>query len=195
MKKGGLYILGHIIVTPDFESSFSELKRQQSAWMKYIDFSKIKGFVHVSIAPTIEWGARNAVMSAGLGGMRPNIVVLGFYNLKEFRESRNLANIPEQGDSKSVASAENPDEQGQLPTDICRVEKAVGVTNYVNMLEDLLLSLQMNVAVAKGFNGLELPKKDSKQETKYIDLWPIRKFSSRGVLKSADISRNGCRIQ
>jgi potassium/chloride transporter 9 len=35
----------------------------------------------------MEWGARNLVLGAGLGGMRPNIVVLGFYNLPELRQT------------------------------------------------------------------------------------------------------------
>jgi potassium/chloride transporter 9 len=76
MKKGGLYVLGHIIVTTEFQESFPEVRKQQTAWMKYIDFSKIKAFPQVAIAPTFEWGARNVVLSAGLGGMRPNIAVI-----------------------------------------------------------------------------------------------------------------------
>lgn len=80
MKKGSLYILGHVIVTEDFGGSVPEARRQQAAWTKYIDFSKIKAFVNIAISPGVEWGARNIVLSAGLGGMRPNIAVLGFYN-------------------------------------------------------------------------------------------------------------------
>lgn len=76
MKKGGLYVLGHIIVTAEFQESFPEVRKQQTAWMKYIDFSRIKAFPQVAIAPTFEWGARNVVLSAGLGGMRPNIAVI-----------------------------------------------------------------------------------------------------------------------
>ncbi|KAA8575195.1 hypothetical protein EYC84_004392 [Monilinia fructicola] len=49
MKKGGLYILGHIIVTDDFSQSVPEARRQQAAWNKYIDFSKIKAFVNIAI--------------------------------------------------------------------------------------------------------------------------------------------------
>lgn len=161
-------------MAPDFEESYTELKRQQSAWMKYIDFSRIKGFVHVSVAPTVEWGARNAVLSAGLGGMRPNIVVLGFYNLDEYRsQGQAIYDISEISDIKSPTQDEGS-QQGELPTDGCRPEKAVGVTNYVNILEDLLLSLRMNVAVAKGFRSLELPSDCEGNRKKYIDLWPIQ---------------------
>ncbi|KAF8538088.1 amino acid permease-domain-containing protein [Trichophaea hybrida] len=147
MKKGGLYVLGHIIVTTEFQESFPEVRKQQTAWMKYIDFSKIKAFPQVAIAPTFEWGARNVVLSAGLGGMRPNIAVIGFFNMDEYRDSKPLIdlNIP------SLSSTGTPsvrkirhDLQDQLPTDNMRSESAVGPMSYVNILEDLLLCLQMN---------------------------------------------------
>lgn len=161
--------------------------------MKYIDFSKIKGFVQIAMAPTFEWGARNIVLSAGLGGMRPNIAVLGFYNIPEYRNSQPLIDIPSmppsQGGSRagSLKPSRTPSrgdgkgsirlpDAGELPTDECRPEKAVGPQSYVNILEDLLLSLQINVAVAKGFSELELPEQDNnrKGKKKYIDLWPIQ---------------------
>ncbi|KAI5838604.1 amino acid permease-domain-containing protein [Morchella snyderi] len=184
MKKGSLYILGHIVVTPDFQDSFPEVKRQQAAWMKYIDFSKVKAFPQISIAPTIEWGARNIVLSAGLGGMRPNIAVLGFYNLDEYRNSKPLVDIPCTSKSRNPTHRPAPRNTqpgrvtthilDQLPTDTMRNETAVSVTSYVNILEDLLLSLQINVAVAKGFENLELPTKGKDHDKKYIDLWPIQ---------------------
>jgi potassium/chloride transporter 9 len=183
MKKGGLYVLGHIIVTTDFQDSFHEVKKQQSAWMKYIDFSRIKAFPQVAIAPTFEWGARNIVLSAGLGGMRPNIAVLGFYNLAEHRNSTPLIDLGSDPQSSGSVSrnadkdgANDVDQpQGQLPTDTMRSENAVSPMSYVNILEDFLLCLQINVAIAKGFNGLELPKPNKRDaKKKYIDLWPIR---------------------
>lgn len=94
LKKGSLFVLGHVIVSNDFGSSVPEARRQQSAWTKYIDFSKIKAFVNIAISPGVEWGARNVVLSAGLGGMRPNITVMGFYNLDVFRRNQPLVEIP-----------------------------------------------------------------------------------------------------
>ncbi|RPA77250.1 hypothetical protein BJ508DRAFT_172299 [Ascobolus immersus RN42] len=181
MKKGGLYILGHVIVTQDFESSFDELKKQQEAWVRLVDWERIKAFVHVSVAPTLEWGARNAVISAGLGGMRPNIVVVGMFNLDEYREEggeyMTLAKVKSMSGEGRGEGGGNPlAGEAEMPTDGCRSEKAVTVTSYVNVLEDLLLSLQMNVAVARGFTELELPT-EKVHTKKYIDLWPIQMTS------------------
>jgi solute carrier family 12 (potassium/chloride transporters), member 9 len=93
LKKGSLFILGHVIVTDNFAEAVPEARRQQQSWTKYIDFSRIKAFVNIAISPGVEWGARNLVLGAGLGGMRPNIVVMGFYskfwfptNVKDFSD-------------------------------------------------------------------------------------------------------------
>ena len=189
MKKGALYILGHVIVTEDFGDSVPEARRQQAAWTKYIDFSKIKAFVNIAISPGVEWGARNIVLSAGLGGMRPNIAVLGFYNLDDLRRSKPLIDLPETPKSP-VSSSYSPEPQrprnrsrrdskdakmeGMLPTDSCKTEAMMSVTSYVTILEDLLLRLQINVAVAKGFQELEFPSDKGESSKKYIDLWPIQ---------------------
>ncbi|RFU34621.1 hypothetical protein B7463_g1704, partial [Scytalidium lignicola] len=186
MKKGGLYILGHVIVTEDFGDSVPEARRQQVAWTKYIDYSKIKAFVNIAIAPGVEWGVRNIVLSAGLGGMRPNIAVLGFYNLDDLRRSKPLVDVLESESTKPSlrdgdAAVEQPTvvESGSrteepLPTDSCKTEAMMSVTSYVTILEDLLLRLQINVAVARGFQDLELLQEKSRHSKKYIDLWPIQ---------------------
>jgi potassium/chloride transporter 9 len=189
MKKGALYILGHVIVTDDFGGSVPEARKQQAAWNKYIDFSKIKAFVNIAISPAPEWGARNIVLSAGLGGMRPNIAVLGFYNLDDLRRKQPLVDILESSQSLKVipdpskgAKRRPPSRkdsadaklQGQLPTDACKTEGMMSVTSYVTILEDLLLRLQINVAVAKGFQELEFPHPHGENSKKYIDLWPIQ---------------------
>ncbi|QSZ29414.1 hypothetical protein DSL72_003928 [Monilinia vaccinii-corymbosi] len=184
MKKGGLYILGHVIVTDDFSQSVPEARRQQAAWNKYIDFSKIKAFVNIAISPSLEWGARNIILNAGLGGMRPNIAVMGFYNLDDLRNSQPLIeNLEPSKSSSNAETAKKPPQyrrqnskenkmQGVLPTDLCRTEGMMSARSYVTILEDLLFKLQINVAVAKGFRDLELPYTENTK--KYIDLWPIQ---------------------
>jgi potassium/chloride transporter 9 len=210
LKKGGLFILGHAIITQDFAGSVAEAKRQQNSWQKYIDFSKIKAFVNIAISPAVEWGARNIVLGAGLGGMRPNIVVMGFFNLNDLRKTHPLADIPSPQPSrpssmrrgvepeilsptkKRKAQREVDRLKGRLPTDLNRPEGAISAQSYMTVLEDLLLRLQINVAIGKGFQELEIPAprpsrtdrllawmgiKEMEEEEnvkKYIDLWPIQ---------------------
>ncbi|KAF2454910.1 amino acid permease-domain-containing protein [Lineolata rhizophorae] len=227
LKKGALFILGHVIVNQDFGASVPEARRQQHTWTKYIDFSKIKGFVNIVISPGVEWGARNIVLTAGLGGMRPNIVVLGFYNLPELRSARPsllprtrgsappstlsspvAAQHPqlksqhsleasvtslEGADQKEAPSGSKPSRRrgredaklkGQLPTDANKAESSVSVQSYMTVLEDLLLRLQVNVAIAKGFQDLEMPAPKPKTRDNLRTL--LRRYLSLGRSKSND---------
>ncbi|KAF2098943.1 hypothetical protein NA57DRAFT_66175 [Rhizodiscina lignyota] len=246
LKKGALFILGHVIVNENFGDAVPEAKRQQHAWGKYIDFSKIKAFVNIVISPAVEWGTRNLVLSAGLGGMRPNIVVMGFYNMEDRRKSEQdqLVDVasasttapttpvvrPYRGEDhmeqsristgfgstraisrgssnrKRYEKANKP--PGHLPTDSNRSEHPVTAASYVTILEDLLIRVQINVALAKGFQNMELPMpKPTKMERlskmlrfgsshgedeegkKYIDLWPIQMSAEIAAEGSANGGR------
>ena len=194
LKKGALYILGHVIVTDDFAAGVVEVKLQQAAWSKYIsEYSRIKAFIQLTMSPTITWGVRNLVLSAGLGGMRPNIAIMGFYNMDELRRSRPAQQVPEAPVSPVPTQQSDPDPkprpslkrrrrgdtssrilEGVLPTDSIKTEDMMSVTSYLTILEDLALRLRLNVAIGKGFDALETPRKDGTNTKKYIDLWPIQ---------------------
>jgi potassium/chloride transporter 9 len=202
LKKGSLYILGHVIVTDDFSAGVQEARLQQQAWTNYIsESSRIKAFVQLTMSPTINWGIRNLILSAGLGGMRPNIAVLGFYNMDELRASYPKMRIPEIPASptarmqrprgKSELRPRNRRRgdtsarllEGILPTDVIRTEGMMAPTEYMTALEDLALIYRLNVAVGCGFDRLETPAKDGNNSKKYIDLWPIQ--------MSAEVSADG----
>ncbi|KAL2141333.1 hypothetical protein VTI28DRAFT_2514 [Corynascus sepedonium] len=191
LKKGALYILGHVIVTDDFAAGVAEAKLQQAAWTNYIsEYSRIKAFVQLTMSPTITWGVRNLVLSAGLGGMRPNIAVMGFYNMDELRRSQPLSQIPEAPVSPAPQQEESNAApkvrrrrrgdtssrilEGILPTDSIKNEEMMSVTSYLTILEDLALRYRLNVAIGKGFESLETPRRDGSNTKKYIDLWPIQ---------------------
>ena len=190
LKKGGLYILGHVIVTQNFGASVPEARKQQAAWTKYIDFSHIKAFVNVAISPSIEWGARNVLLSAGLGSMRPNLVIFGVYNLQQLRSEQPLVDVPSPPPERKVESKVRKRRRsygqppGALPTDICYIEKRTDVQSYVMVLEDMILSLRTNIAIAANFNDLELPNGKEGNTKKYIDLWPIQ--MSAEIVDSAE---------
>ncbi|KAL7922405.1 amino acid permease domain-containing protein [Trichoderma austrokoningii] len=201
LKKGSLYILGHVIVTDDFNTGVHEAKLQQQAWTRYIsEFSKIKAFVQLTMSPSINWGIRNLILSSGLGGMRPNIAVLGFYNMEDLRRSSHRLRVPDipmapasrmnrppksqaRGYTRSRGDTSARLMEGFLPTDAIRTEDMMSPTEYMTALEDLTLMYRLNVAVAYGFDGLETPRKDEDNSKKYIDMWPIQ--------MSAEVSSDG----
>ncbi|KAL6835090.1 amino acid permease domain-containing protein [Trichoderma camerunense] len=201
LKKGSLYILGHVIVTDDFNTGVHEAKLQQAAWTRYIsEFSKIKAFVQLTMSPSINWGIRNLILSSGLGGMRPNIAIMGFYNMDDLRRSSHRLRVPDipmapaskmnrppkyQGKATSRPRGDTSARllEGFLPTDAIRTEDMMSPAEYMTALEDLALLYRLNVAVAYGFDDLETPRKDEASAKKYIDLWPIQ--------MSAEVSSQG----
>ncbi|PWN29070.1 hypothetical protein BDZ90DRAFT_231069 [Jaminaea rosea] len=190
LKKGGLYVLGHCI-KGEFSECLLELRKQQIAWLKLVDLSGIKAFVDVVIAPDERQGARSLILSAGLGGMRPNIVVLGFPRDLRAHISHNMSkggggsagsDVTIRGphavsEGKTGASIEH------LPTDATRRESPIMGDSYVGIIEDAL-ALNKAVAVAYGFDMMRLPGPSEKHryerstEKQYIDLWPIQIASS-----------------
>lgn len=183
LKKGGLYILGHVVlldedtlqvkgVNLEFNVPFfKEVQKQKSAWVKLRDLARIKAFVQIAIGPSLPWGVRNVFLGSGLGGMKPNITVLGFYDfhkrgveLPMFPTGLNL----------------------ELPTDDCRKEQKVTIKQWVQIVEDLVI-MQATVAVAANFRKFDSPvcegrwfKKGAGKDSakcKYIDLYPIQMSS------------------
>ncbi|OOQ88376.1 putative cation chloride cotransporter [Penicillium brasilianum] len=177
LKKGALFVLGHVLVTDDFSTAVPEARRQQTVWTKLVEYSKIKAFVNVAVSPAAEWGVRNIVLNSGLGGMRPNIVVID-----QYRENQSLVetislsnNRRESAKSRRRSSVFGSQHEEDSPN------KGMTCQSYVTILEDLLFNLRINVAVAKGFEDLELPDPHGRHTKKYIDLWPIQMSAEIGA--------------
>ena len=49
------------------------------SWLRFIDLSRVKAFVQFTIASNERAGFQNLILGSGLGGMRPNMVVLGSF--------------------------------------------------------------------------------------------------------------------
>ncbi|CAB4256692.1 similar to Saccharomyces cerevisiae YBR235W Putative ion transporter, similar to mammalian electroneutral Na(+)-(K+)-C1- cotransporter family [Maudiozyma barnettii] len=179
LKKGGLYVLGHVTVTNDFQTQYSELKKQKHAWEKIRDMSKIKAFVQVATGPSLLWGIRNVYLGSGLGGMKPNISVIGFFDLESYRHHNAQREEPQltatRDVTKQAVCVNIPMGALPLPTDMFKNEEKVRITQWVEVIEDLSL-MQSNIAVAYGFGKLKLPEKGKTLSGKkqVIDLYPIQ---------------------
>ncbi|KAH8693673.1 putative cation chloride cotransporter [Talaromyces proteolyticus] len=173
LKKGALFVLGHVIVTDDFTGAVPEVRRRQTAWTKFIEYSKVKAFTSITVAPTPEWGVRNIVLNSGLGGMRPNIVIID-----QHRPHQSLAEVlnPKRGRRSSQSAdiifhgrgSDNSDSTSSHP------QTSMTAKAYLTILEDLLFKLRINFAVARGFENLELPNPKGENQKTFIDLWPIQ---------------------
>lgn len=180
LKKGSLFVLAHVLVTDDFSAAVPEARRQQTAWTKFVEYSKIKAFVNISVSPAAEWGMRNIVLNSGLGGMRPNIVVID-----QFRSDHSLVETfslnSGRRDSRTRRHSVHSSTQAEDTTGSGSANPPMSGQSYVTILEDLLFKLRINVAVAKGFEDLELPDPRGRHTKKYIDLWPIQMSAELGA--------------
>jgi solute carrier family 12 (potassium/chloride transporters), member 9 len=187
LKKGALYIIGHIIVTNDFNACLTELKKQKYAWLEFIRVSGVKAFHQVAISPSEVWGMRNLVLNAGLGGLYPNLIVLGFFSLDDWRNLHPASRHTADHNKHLKRSTSHPHHtvEMDLPTDDIRAERPIAITTWVNIVEDILLGLNMNIAIGKGMDEMELPivkkkrgwfsrREYGRTTKKYVDLWPIQ---------------------
>lgn len=194
LKKGALYVLGHVL-KGEFSECLGELRRQQIAWLKLVDVSGIKSFVDVIIARDEREGARNLILSCGLGGMRPNIVCLGFpTHLPKVPVGKTIsaATVDQKKEDSEItirpgeeADSERDHHQvinvRMLPTDIARRETPILPSTFVGIMEDTL-ALQKALALAYGFENMSLSGPSARYRAKpadeadnvYIDLWPIQ---------------------
>ncbi|KAJ2824755.1 hypothetical protein FBU31_003906, partial [Coemansia sp. 'formosensis'] len=206
LKKGGLYVIGHVI-KGRFYDLLPEFRQQESAWMRLIDVLHVKAFLNLTIDKEDDAGARSIIFGAGLGGMRPNIVVMGFLNLTH-REPTADACLDAFCDE--IHGCDSSVDDMELPTDNIKLNMPISAIAYVRIIEDVLM-MGKAVGIAYGFSELgsvlppiphidtpgvqhgadlswhALPAESHRAHTKqYIDLWPIQIGTAATVTGDSD---------
>ncbi|KAJ2493713.1 hypothetical protein IWW37_000344 [Coemansia sp. RSA 2050] len=196
LKKGGLYVIGHVIKGRFYEL-LPELQQQESAWMRLIDVLHVKAFLNLAIDKEDDAGARSIIFGAGLGGMRPNIVVMGFLNLAHRADA--TAGVCTDELCDDAHSYDGSIDDMELPTDNIKLNLPISAVAYVRIIEDVLM-MGKAVGIAYGFSELgsvlppiphidassghrgtdslwnARPPAEARQvgSKQHIDLWPIQ---------------------
>ncbi len=101
LKKNGLYIVGDTCVG-DLDVSAPLCPRLRGLWNQLIDAAEIKAFSVVCPATTYRDGCFSLMMTAGLGGMRPNSVMFALPPRRTLSEDRRHVPMAKRAETKTA---------------------------------------------------------------------------------------------
>lgn len=169
LKKGGLYVLGHVKVG-EFFGNVDPTIEENLHWLSLVDHLKVKAFVELTMTKTVREGLHHLIRLSGLGAMKPNTIVLGFYDEETprdfFQDSKYATDSYE-----NVATYPN----GKVfPLRQAGGEKSLDALEYVAMCKDVL-NMKKNLCLCRNFHNLDKSQL-YRYSFKYIDVWPVNFF-------------------
>eukprot|EP00063_Salmo_salar_P095576 XP_014070411.1 PREDICTED: solute carrier family 12 member 9-like [Salmo salar] len=155
------------------------LQCRYDSWLSLVDHLNIKAFVNLTLADSVRHGVQHLLFISGLGGMRPNTLVLGFYDdctPKDKLTDHNLADA-------TVPTQDPEDERPPYHFPALRASidgngengKVMGPQEYVAVIADAMKMLK-NVALARYFHQFDRASTISSSPGKgalYVDVWPV----------------------
>ncbi|XP_053574343.1 solute carrier family 12 member 9 [Bombina bombina] len=175
LKKGGLYILGHI-ETGDLDTLPSDpVQAHYSFWLSLVDKLNVKAFVDLTLCTSVRQGTQHLLRITGLGGMKPNTLVLGFYDDATpddyflldaaFTPGLSPQDDPFGVDATSLQAHFPPARGPESP-------RSFSSEDYVAMICDAL-KMHKNIVLARAFPSLNRPESLDSRSHMYIDVWPL----------------------
>ncbi|MEE6519855.1 hypothetical protein FKM82_017622 [Ascaphus truei] len=160
LKKSGLFVLGHVGLEELDVLPSDPLQTQTDLWLHLVDELNIKAFVNLTLSDSIRHGAQQLLFISGLGGMRPNTVVLGFYSRSTPEDLlKNEQEFGSDGSSFIFSSASRK----SSPANFSPWE-------YVAIISDSI-KMSKNVVLARYFSEFDVSSAHGK--VTYIDVWPL----------------------
>lgn len=183
LKKGGLYVLGHVTLG-DLDSLPSDpVQPQYGAWLSLVDLAQVKAFVDLTLSPSVRQGAQHLLRISGLGGMKPNTLVLGFYDdappQDHFLTDPAFSEPAEgtrEGGSPALSTLFPPPRAPGSP-------RALSPQDYVATVADAL-KMNKNVVLARACGALPPERlsrgSSSSAQLHHVDVWPLNLLRPRG---------------
>jgi potassium/chloride transporter 9 len=184
IKKGGLYVIGNVKLGELENFDEDPCAKELPAWMDLVDNMKVKAFVELTLSSTIKNGIHNLIRLSGLGGMKPNTVMIGFYDstlpedlLKNrlFPRRKRRANygLVSQNSNINFSSNFSSYQFEELRAINDANENRLKQNTFVDIIRDVL-KLKKNLCVCRRFNTLKKEALKIKTTPVYIDVWPVR---------------------
>ncbi|XP_051943632.1 solute carrier family 12 member 9-like isoform X1 [Hippocampus zosterae] len=185
LKKSGLYVLGHVKLGLLDERPSDPLQSCYDSWLSLVDHLNVKAFVNLTLADSVRHGVQHLLFITGFGGMRPNTLVLGFYDdcpPQDHLQEKVI--LPPDHSLDAVCPNKDPGEppfaffpnvrDTDKPKDIKEEE-------YVSIINDAI-KMGKNVTLARYFSHfkreevLGLGKKTKTHQGTagpFVDIWPL----------------------
>ncbi|XP_050051515.1 solute carrier family 12 member 9 isoform X2 [Dermacentor andersoni] len=192
LKKSGLYVLGHVKVGSPKEFAADPVLEEYPYWLALLDKLKVKAFVEVTMAQSVQEGLHHLVRVSGLGAMKPNTILFGFFDdshptdffdqNSSFKDLRTAKVGVRQQRFKDEHCHTDCDEQTGRQVreeeflglrDASSQQRPLGPAEYVAMVYDCMFWMQKNVCLARHFQHLDKASVVRSRTRLYIDVWPL----------------------
>uniref|UniRef100_A0A8C4N283 Solute carrier family 12 member 9 n=1 Tax=Eptatretus burgeri TaxID=7764 RepID=A0A8C4N283_EPTBU len=158
LKKGGLYVLGHVVIGNLDTMPYDPVQTESPSWLALIDQLDVKAFVEVTLAASVREGAQHLLRITGLGGMKPNTLVMGFYDDSQshdwFLSDGAFADNAENRSHEASVCGPTPVQQLRTHFPPPRGAEAVRLlceSEYVAIINDAI-KMGRNVCLARSFH-------------------------------------------
>jgi len=195
MKKGGLYVIGHVKLGELAKEEVDPCGEDYSRWLSLVDHLKVKAFVELTLTDSVRSGTEQLVRVAGIGAMKPNTIILGFRDntghSDDLSESASAYFSTDLDGSFMAVGDRTVDKdihENEAVEDFASVKKdeRISEEEYVGIILDTL-KLEKNIVLCRNFQ--ELDRKETHQselrfrvragKKKYLDVWPCNFFSDK----------------
>ncbi|TRY93031.1 hypothetical protein DNTS_009490 [Danionella cerebrum] len=183
IKKSGLYVLGHVQIGDLDVLPSDPLQAQYDSWLSLVDHLNIKAFVNLTLADSIRHGIQHLLFISGLGGMRPNTLVLGFYDDVTPQDQLQDPTLSISRFLDNSSQAEDLEDQNDPPFHFPPIRgggaperggawegKSLGPQEYVCIISDAVKMLK-NVALARYFGQFD--HMNALKDQIFVDVWPV----------------------
>ncbi|XP_056613008.1 solute carrier family 12 member 9-like [Triplophysa dalaica] len=175
IKKSGLYVLAHVQLGDLDVLPCDPLQTQYDSWLSLVDHLNIKAFVNLTLADSVRHGVQHLLFISGLGGMRPNTLVLGFYDDAPPQDRLLDSTLSIVKPTENSAQVDDPEDTDDPPFHFPplrgdRGGKYLGPQEYVCVIADAVKMLK-NIALARYFG--EFDRTQALTGSVFVDVWPV----------------------
>ncbi|RXM94755.1 Solute carrier family 12 member 9 [Acipenser ruthenus] len=151
------------------------IQPQYNFWLSLVDRLNVKAFVDLTLSESVRQGAQHLLRITGLGGMKPNTLVLGFYDSCTPEDYFLQDPAFRDGLENDHFGVDNSALQAHFPPVRDREgSKALGPSEYVSLVSDAL-KMGKNVCLGRYFHLLEKGALFGKGQGQGValDVWPL----------------------